>query len=359
MRYIEYELILGDAPPNLILNEIEDIAHVEKYSNDNDTMEENKNDSIWDEGKELHLLSEDKYMWTFSLIYKEGIFDIIKWKTANAWKSNTIGTEDIRLQNSLFIGASGGVFFVAIDEDIEENFNKFADMLDLFIEKSSEEAPFIVYAVIENKQKIAELKTNKYLLKNLADVKKWTTQHGGEFRLENLTEMKMNLTYLINEYSHYFLNHSKSKTQYSNLKLGEVHFLDYKDITSLQEIEEALRNQVSKEQTIDHLLSELIFKFLKTHEYQEEIYEPKLVATTQDRSDSEVRKVSLPSKMKVILEEIRKGIRRQCPKCFNKDRDKIREVLDKDNVIYNYGTDVIYGLKYICGECGHEWKIKK
>ena len=37
----------------------------------------------------------------------------------------------------------------------------------------------------------------------------------------------------------------------------------------------------------------------------------------------------------------------------------IREVIDHENLIYDYGTDKIYGFKYICGQCGKQWKTEK
>jgi len=64
-----------------------------------------------------------------------------------------------------------------------------------------------------------------------------------------------------------------------------------------------------------------------------------------------------PSKIKLILEEIRLGIRRQCPNCFNKDQKKIKELIDRENIIME--NPKVYGWKLICGLCGHEWKTKE
>jgi hypothetical protein len=255
------------------------------------------------------------------------------------------------MEKGLFIGVSGGVFFIKIDEEIGDNFIHLADIMDTFIEKTHMEhhAPFIVYGVIEDQKKIAELKTNEEMLKNLADVKKWVAQHRGEFKLENLTEIKINLPYLVRDFTHFILTKLKSKTNYSNLQLGEVHFLDYQDISALKEIEATLTEQAKAGETVDQLLSELFFKYLKMPEFQEEII-------TKPIEIPEVSKPA-PSKIKIILEEIRKGLRRQCPKCFNNDRNKIREVIDRENIIMENPN--IYGFKYICGMCGHEFKTKR
>ncbi len=46
--------------------------------------------------------------------------------------------------------------------------------------------------------------------------------------------------------------------------------------------------------------------------------------------------------------------RRVCPKCGNKNKALIREMLDKTTIISAYPR--MYGKKYKCGECGNEWK---
>ncbi len=228
--------------------------------------------------------------------------------------------------------------------------------MDVFIEKTQKNAPFLVYGIIENKQKIVELKNNPEMLKNLADIKKWVAQNGGHFRLENLNEVRMNLMYLINEYSHFILTKIQAKTNYPNLQLGEVHFLDHEDLAALKEIEAALAAQAKAGETVDNLLSQLFFTQLKRPEFQEEVHAPQAEVQEEVVQEEEVIKPP-PSKIKVILEEIRRGIRRQCPKCFNKDRNMIREVLDKTHIIMENPN--IFGFKFICGQCGHEWRTEK
>jgi len=276
----------------LITEKIRLLSTPERYEFVDKKPQEIEKDALFPETV-IHHLSETNYGWNFSLIYREGFFDIIKWKSAFAYgrkKNNSEGKIEIVLEKGLFIGAIAGIFFISVDEDIYENFNNLADMMDVFIEKAHGEAPFLVYGVIESKHKIAELKTNKDMMKNLGDVKKWVAQHGGEFRLENLAEIKMNLSYLINEYSYYILTHFKGKTNYTDLQVGEVHFLDYEDLSALKEIESTLSEQIKVGETVDHLLSKLFFELLKKPKFKEEVR---------------------PSKIKQILEEIRLRIRRQ------------------------------------------------
>ncbi|MFW9771099.1 MAG: hypothetical protein ACFFBY_11195 [Promethearchaeota archaeon] len=222
-------------------------------------------------------------------------------------------------------------------------------MIDVFIQKTNQEAPFLVYGFLENKEKAAKLKANKEMLENLADIKALVSKYGGEFKLENLKEIKMNLPFLIREYSHYFLTHFKSiSSNYSDLKLNQVFFLDYEDLTALKEIELSLSEELQTGQTVDELLSELFFKYLK--QYQEKI---EVILETSKSEKIQRPILNKTEVIKVIIEEIKKGIRRQCPNCLNNDRNKIREVIDRENVIMENPN--IYGFKYICGMCGHEF----
>ncbi|MFW9876765.1 MAG: hypothetical protein ACFFG0_27030 [Candidatus Thorarchaeota archaeon] len=357
MRYIEYQIVLGDAPPDLLFEEIKEIAAHNQKIESEPAQEGVKKLELFPEGKIYHI-TEDPYIWTFSLIYRNKSFDVIKFKSAGSWREDTEEKQELSIDKALYVGVVAGVYFIMIDENIEENFNQLADMMDVFIDKTKAEgAPFIVYGLLENKQKIAELKTNKERLKNLADVKKWVVNNGGEFRLENIKEMRANLPYLITDYSHFILTKLKTKTNYPGLQLGEVHYLDREDLAALKEIEEALTEQLKAGETVDHLLSDLFFKFLQKPEFIEEKAIP--IEIIEDKVEEFQVAKPPPSKIKIILEEIRKGLRRQCPKCFNMDRNSIREVIDHDNLIYDFGTDKIYGFKYICGQCSHEWRTEK
>ncbi|MCP4760576.1 MAG: hypothetical protein GY870_02270 [archaeon] len=355
IRYIEYQIIVGDAPPGLISNDLRDLAGFDPDIEAEVATQDVEEVLFYPVGK-IHHLSEKSYVWNFSLVYRNKSFDIIKWKTAFAWKNEPQESEEILMEKALFIGTIAGVFFILIDENIDDNFNKLADIMDNFIEKT-QNSPFLVYGIIENKKKAVELKTNPEMLKNLADVKKWVSQHGGEFRLENLKEIRMNRSYLINEYSHFILTKIKSKSNYPNLELGEVHFLDQEDIATLKEIETALTTQAKGGETVDQLLSDLFFTQLKKPEFQEEIeIQEEVAVELEEEIEKEVIQPP-PSKIKIILEEIRRGIRRQCPKCFNKDRNMIYEEIDKNNIIMKNPN--IYGWKYRCGACSHEWKTEK
>ena len=355
MRYIEYQIVLGDSPPGIMLNDLRNLAHIEYYSSDEIPTEkdiEQNQKALFPQGI-IHHLPQESYVWNFSLVYREENFDIIKWKTSFAWKEidKTSDSPQIIINKALFIGASAGIFFIMIDEEIYENFNKLADMMDVFIEKTNGNAPLLVYGLIENKQKVAELKKNEELLKNLADVKKWVTTHRGEFRMEILKEIKSNPIFLINDFTHFIL--TEGKTDYPNLQLGEVHYLDYEDLNAWKGIENSLAEQVDDGQTIDQLLKTLIFKYLESADFQEE----KIEAPVELLDEKQTLKEDIeprPSKMKKVIKEIQKTIRRTCPNCGNNNRNLIRELIDRENIIMENPN--VYGLKYICGNCGCEWK---
>ena len=72
---------------------------------------------------------------------------------------------------------------------------------------------------------------------------------------------------------------------------------------------------------------------------------------------SEIQKIEESKKIEQIPKETEDGsIARkwQCPQCGNTNKAQIRELDDKTHVIYSYPK--IYGKKYICGQCGKEWR---
>ncbi len=56
------------------------------------------------------------------------------------------------------------------------------------------------------------------------------------------------------------------------------------------------------------------------------------------------------------IEEVEEEATRkwQCPHCGNANKSQIRELDDKTRLIYSYPK--IYAKKYICGQCGKEWR---
>jgi len=102
----------------------------------------------------------------------------------------------------------------------------------------------------------------------------------------------------------------------------------------------------------------------------------KIAAAIQPEFKSEVREVT-PEEIKADISEVRAsaaapGIpgktdtsiltiekiegRRRCPECETEDPHMIHESVDKSNVILDYPR--VYGKKYLCGNCGVQWREK-
>jgi hypothetical protein len=102
----------------------------------------------------------------------------------------------------------------------------------------------------------------------------------------------------------------------------------------------------------------------------------KIAAAIQPEFKSEVREIS-PEEVKADISEVKAsgaapGIpgrtdesiltvekvegRRKCPECGTEDPHMIHESVDKSNIILDYPR--VYGKKYLCGECGCNWREK-
>ena len=71
----------------------------------------------------------------------------------------------------------------------------------------------------------------------------------------------------------------------------------------------------------------------------------------------EIQKVKESDKIEKVPDETEDGSvarKWQCPYCGNANKAQIREQDDKTRVIYSYPK--IYAKKYICGQCGKEWR---
>ena len=72
---------------------------------------------------------------------------------------------------------------------------------------------------------------------------------------------------------------------------------------------------------------------------------------------NEVQKIEESKKVEKVSDETDDGSvarKWQCPQCGNTNKAQIRELDDKTRVIYSYPK--IYAKKYICGQCGKEWR---
>jgi hypothetical protein len=286
-----------------------------------------------------------KQFWNFSLIFHKNNFDVIKWKNSIAWADKQ---EEV-IDKGKFIGSSAGLFFFDVND--ESSWINTQKMVEIFRSKTLHESHFLLVGLVENKVAIQNLKTNKEKLQDLGDIKKWVSQRNGTFKLENLAELKLNLTLFLNELSHFFLQNIKNLTDFSKVELKEVFYIDYEDLEDLKNIELMLESQAEAGESVDELLTELFLEHLKTPKVQvEDVSIDKPLKEGVKKIEKRVELLPI----KKILKRISDDMRRMCPVCGNQNRKMIREVLDKKYVIMDYPR--VYGTKLICGLCGAEWR---
>ena len=110
------------------------------------------------------------------------------------------------------------------------------------------------------------------------------------------------------------------------------------------------------------LTSEPIQEQRTAPEKLKEIKEKPINETSPPKSVETISKESSPPKTEasaIIIESTETDDEEttrkwQCPHCGNTNKAQIRELDDKSRLIYSYPK--IYAKKYICGQCGKEWK---
>ena len=284
--------------------------------------------------------------WNFTLIFRSGAFDLIKWKNFIAWSEK----EEDTIDKGKFIGSSAGLFFFDVND--AKSWEGAKELIEVFGEKTNFEAPFLLYGLVENKAAVLQLKTDKEKLEGLAYIRKWVSERNGVFKLENLADIKLNLTLFINEFSFALLQSIKDLTDFSEVKLKQIFYLDYEDLEELKNIEILLERQAKEvEGDIDDMLLKLFLQYMKVPEVKVEevaVEEPALEVEVV------VEEPPKPIPIKEILRKIKETLRRTCPICSNQNRNMIREVVDRDYIIMDYPR--VYGMKLICGQCGAQWR---
>ena len=89
--------------------------------------------------------------------------------------------------------------------------------------------------------------------------------------------------------------------------------------------------------------------------YEAEKAKSEKVISVTNASDIVPKKPSEVIKEQVLgVSESTAATRRKCPNCGNSNPASIHEKVDKTRIIME--SPRMYGKKYICGECGMEWK---
>ncbi len=82
----------------------------------------------------------------------------------------------------------------------------------------------------------------------------------------------------------------------------------------------------------------------------------KKVKKAKKKEDSKVTEEFKPDGRIAAKDKIVEGTsRRKCPICGNSNTHLIREVTDKSIIILDYPK--VYGKKFVCGECGANWRV--
>jgi len=99
---------------------------------------------------------------------------------------------------------------------------------------------------------------------------------------------------------------------------------------------------------------------IKDYKRNQKIYEAEKAKSEKGASATKASDIAPKKPSEVIKEQVlgvsesSAGIRRKCPNCGNTNPASIHEQVDKTRIIME--SPRMYGKKYICGECGTEWK---
>jgi hypothetical protein len=131
------------------------------------------------------------------------------------------------------------------------------------------------------------------------------------------------------------------------------------DATQLR-AESVLEPETKAEKQAEEIQPEIKSEIKDTEEIEPEV-EPEVETTAKTpevkRSRSSAAAPGIPGRIDESILTIEKAEgRRVCPKCGEDQKNMIHESVDKSNIIMDYPR--MYGRKYLCGNCGTEWREK-
>ncbi len=137
------------------------------------------------------------------------------------------------------------------------------------------------------------------------------------------------------------------------------------EIKTLNEIVKSIESDYSKlEQQSDSYKSSIVnleqekTQIKETSSKKIAEIQGKKVKKAKKKEDSKVTEEFKPDGRIAAKDKIVEGTsRRKCPICGNSNTHLIREVTDKSIIILDYPK--VYGKKFVCGECGQSWRVKK
>jgi len=324
MNYLTFKLVISEDPGAKIFQKLAE---------------------YWNSAKKLDDIGPEFY-WAF---FQLGDFPmeemaIVKWEI---WSQYRLRGNFEDLNKSSYIGVTCGLFIYYPQNP--DSYKKLKESTNLFFEKRrSDIAPFTVIAIVEKDE--SEIPDEH---KNFIEV------NGGNINILTESFLKKNIQEII---IFTFINFLKElRPEFCKSLEIEKNFWSL----TLSELRAILMADRQGIQLISRHLAPLEEKIIerKVEEEEEELTEEDLesVAISPEGEVIPISKEITPAE---VLELLKKGyklpawvvIPRHCSKCFNQNQHSIREIEDKTVVLMEYPR--IYGMKFICGNCGHSWRGK-
>ncbi len=286
-----------------------------------------------------------EYYWAF---FQLGDFPmdemaIVKWEV---WSQYRLRGNFEDLNKAAYIGVTCGLFIYYPQN--AESYKQLKKSINLYFEKRrSDIAPFTVLTIVEKDE--SEIPDEH---------KDFIESNGGHINTVSESFLENNIQEIIiytvinflKELRPEFCKSLEIEKNFWSLTLSELRAILMAD---RQGIKLQSRHLAS--------LDEKIFERKLEKEIEEEIPEEDLksVAISPEGEVIPISKEITPSE---IVELLKKGyklpawvvIPRHCSKCFNQNQNSIREIEDKTVILMEYPR--IYGMKYVCGNCGHSWR---
>jgi hypothetical protein len=324
MNYLTFKLVISEDPGAKIFQKLAE---------------------YWNSAKKLDDIGPEFY-WAF---FQLGDFPMeemamVKWEI---WSQYRLRGNFEDLNKSAYIGVTCGLFVYYPQNS--DSYKKLKESTNLFFEKRrSDIAPFTVFAIVEKDE--SEIPDEH---KNFIEV------NGGNINILTESFLEKNIQEII---IFTFINFLKElRPEFCKSLEIEKNFWSL----TLSELRAILMADRQGIQLISRHLAPLEEKIIerKIEEEEEELPEEvlKSVAISPEGEVIPISKDITPSE---VLELLKKGyklpawvvIPRHCPKCYNQNQKIIREIEDKTIILMEYPR--IYGMKFMCGNCGNEWREK-
>jgi len=302
----------------------------------------------WNSAKKLDDIGPEFY-WAF---FQLGDFTmeemaIVKWEI---WSQYRLRGNFEDLNKSAYIGVTCGLFIYYPQNP--DSYMKLKESTNLFFEKRrSNIAPFTVVAIVEKDENEIPDEHKNFIEVNGGNINILTES----FLEKNIQEIII-FTFInfLKELRPEFCKSLEIEKNFWSLTLSELRAILMADRQGIQLISRHLAPLEEK----------LIEKKVEEEEEKEEELteeDSKSVAISPEGEVIPISKDITPSE---VLELIKKGyklpawvvIPRHCPKCYNQNQKIIREIEDKTIVLMEYPR--IYGMKFVCGNCGNDWREK-